>query len=88
MVDMRDIKSTTHKINGIVLDDNLLNRFLKVNGNSYFADQDEYAALIKKASEMPNNAARQIQMNFFEPPAEKAHGGMIERQPTDNRRYL
>jgi len=88
MVDMRDIKSTTHKINGIVLDDNLLNRFLKVNGNSYFADQDEYAALIKKASEMPNNAARQIQMNFFEPPAEKAHGGMIERQTTDNRRYL
>jgi len=88
MVDIRDIKSTTHKINGIVLDDNLLNRFLKVNGNSYFADQDEYAALIKKASEMPNNAARQIQMNFFEPPAEKAHGGMIERQTTDNRRYL
>jgi len=88
MIDMRDIKSTTHKINGIVLDDNLLNRFLKVNGNSYFADQDEYPALIKKASEMPNNAARQIQMNLFQPPTEKAHGGMIERQPTDNRRYL
>jgi hypothetical protein len=88
MVDMRDIKATTHKINGIVLDNNLLNRFLKVNGNSYFADQDEYAALIKKASEMPNNTARQIQMNMFQPPAEKAYGGMIERQPTDNRRYL
>jgi hypothetical protein len=88
MVDMRDIKSVTHKINGIVLDDNLLNKFLKVNGNSYFADENEYAALIKKASEMPNNAARQIQMNLFQPSAKKAYGGMIERQPNDNRRYL
>jgi len=88
MVDMRDIKSTTHKINGIVLDDNLLNRFLKVNGNSYFADQDEYPALVKKASEMPNNAARTIQMNLFQPPTEKALGGMIERQPDNNRRYM
>jgi hypothetical protein len=34
------------------------------------------------------NAARQIQMNMFKPPAEKATGGMIERQPNDNRRYL
>ena len=88
MVDMREIKSVTHKINGVVLDDNLLNKFLKVNGNSYFADENEYAALVKKASEMPNNAARQIQMNMFQPPTEKATGGMIERQPNDNRRYL
>ena len=34
------------------------------------------------------NAARQIQMNMFQPPAQRADGGMIERQPTDNRRYL
>ena len=34
------------------------------------------------------NAARQIQMNMFQPPAERAVGGMIERQPNDNRRYL
>jgi hypothetical protein len=36
----------------------------------------------------PLSAARQIQMNMFQPPAEKAYGGMIERQPNDNRRYL
>ena len=51
-------------------------------------NKDGKVSLIKKVDEMPNNAARQIQMNFFEPPAEKAYGGMIERQPTDNRRYL
>lgn len=34
------------------------------------------------------NAARQIQMNMFQPPAQRAVGGMIERQPNDNRRYL
>jgi hypothetical protein len=34
------------------------------------------------------NLARRIQMNLFQPPKEKATGGMIERQPTDNRRYL
>jgi hypothetical protein len=36
----------------------------------------------------PLNAARQIQMNMFQPPAQRADGGMIERQPNDNRRYL
>jgi hypothetical protein len=34
------------------------------------------------------NLARQIQMNLFGLPKEKAHGGMIERQHSDNRRYL
>ena len=34
------------------------------------------------------NAARRIQMNLFQPPAQRADGGMIERQPNDNRRYL
>ena len=38
--------------------------------------------------EPPLNAARAIQVNMFQPPAERATGGMIERQPTDNRRYL
>jgi len=36
----------------------------------------------------PLNAARTIQMNMFQPPAQRATGGMIERQPNDNRRYL
>jgi hypothetical protein len=36
----------------------------------------------------PLNAARTIQMNMFQPPAQRADGGMIERQPNDNRRYL
>jgi hypothetical protein len=66
----------------------LLEKLLQVNGNSYFADKDEFPSLIKRAYELPNNAARQIQMNFFGLPKEKATGGMIERQPTDNRRYL
>ena len=66
----------------------LLDKLLKVNGNSYYASKDEFPTLIKKANELPTNAARQIQMNLFQPPKEKATGGMIERQPTDNRRYL
>jgi hypothetical protein len=66
----------------------LLEKLLQVNGNSYFAGKDEFPDLIKKAYELPNNAARQIQMNMFQPPTQRATGGMIERQPTDNRRYL
>ena len=66
----------------------LLEKLLQVNGNSYFAGKDEFPDLIKKAYELPNNAARQIQMNMFQLPTERASGGMIERQPTDNRRYL
>ena len=38
--------------------------------------------------EPPLNAARAIQVNMFQPPAQRATGGMIERQPNDNRRYL
>ena len=34
------------------------------------------------------NLARRIQMNLFGLPKEKATGGMMERQPDDNRRYL
>ena len=67
---------------------------IKINGNSAFI-QDDPAIInsviekaVKNVFTPKPNAARQIQMNFFEPPAEKAHGGMIERQPTDNRRYL
>ena len=44
--------------------------------------------LIVTPVEPPQNAARTIQMNMFQPPAERAVGGMIERQPNDNRRYL
>jgi hypothetical protein len=40
------------------------------------------------APEPSLNAARTIQMNLFQPPAQRADGGMIERQPNDNRRYL
>jgi hypothetical protein len=83
MVDMRDKMPNLSQYGK-----ELLGRMVKLNGNSYFAGKDEFSDLIKKASEMPNNAARQIQMNMFQPPAEKAYGGMIERQPTDNRRYL
>ena len=86
MVDARDHKN--RRILGAYVDDNLLNRFLKINGNSYYADDNDFIDIFQAAKAAPNNAARQIQMNFFEPPAEKAYGGMIERQPTDNRRYL
>ena len=86
MVDARDHKN--RRILGAYVDDNLLNRFLKVNGNSYYADDNDFIDIFQAAKAAPNNAARQIQMNMFQPPAEKAYGGMIERQPTDNRRYL
>jgi hypothetical protein len=83
MVDMRDKMPNLSQYGK-----ELLGRMVKLNGNSYFAGKDEFSNLIKKASEMPNNAARQIQMNMFQPPTEKALGGMIERQPNDNRRYM
>lgn len=86
MVDARNYKN--RKIFGTYVDDNFLNRFLKVNGNSYYADDNDFIDIFQAAKAKPNNAARQIQMNMFQPPAEKAYGGMIERQPTDNRRYL
>jgi hypothetical protein len=86
MLDMRDeirLPSMPHGKGQYSQD--LLNKLLQINGNSYFADRDEFPNLIKKAYELPNNAARAIQMNLFQT---KATGGMIERQPTDNRRYL
>ena len=84
MEDMRNVLLNMNK----PFDQNYMNRLLKANDGSYYVDKDEVSSLIKKVNEMPNNAARQIQMNMFQPPAEKAYGGMIERQPTDNRRYL
>jgi hypothetical protein len=67
---------------------------IKINGNSAYIEDDPAIidSLIEKAVKnvfTPKlNEARTIQMNLFQPPAEKAYGGMIERQPNDNRRYL
>jgi hypothetical protein len=68
---------------------------IKINGNSAYIEDNPAIidSLIEKAvknvfAPKPLSAARQIQMNMFQPPAEKAYGGMIERQPNDNRRYL
>jgi hypothetical protein len=88
MLDMRIELPSMKQYGKQSYSDVLLDKLLKVNGNSYYAGKDEFPTLIKRAYELPNNAARQIQMNFFGLPKEKAHGGMIERQPTDNRRYL
>jgi hypothetical protein len=84
MEDMRNVLLNMNK----PFDQNYMNRLLKANDGSYYVDKDEVSGLIKKVNEMPNNAARHIQMNMFQPPAEKAYGGMIERQPNANRRYL
>ncbi len=63
-----------------------LDKLQELNGNSFYVDQGELPELLKKTDDyMPSNAARAIQMNLFQT---KATGGMIERQPTDNRRYL
>lgn len=65
---------------------NYMNKLLELNDNSYYVDAGELLGLLKKVEEYtPPNAARAIQMNLFQT---KATGGMIERQPTDNRRYL
>jgi hypothetical protein len=64
-------------------------KLVELNDNSYFIDKDKLPDLVKRVREtIPTNAARQIQMNMFQPPTEKALGGMIERQPNDNRRYM
>lgn len=64
-------------------------KLVELNGDSYFIDKNKLPDLVKTVREtIPTNAARQIQMNLFQPPKEKATGGMIERQPNDNRRYL
>jgi hypothetical protein len=63
-----------------------IDKLRELNGGSYYVDAGELPSLLKKADEYtPPNAARAIQMNLFQT---KATGGMIERQPTDNRRYL
>jgi hypothetical protein len=84
MEDMRNVLLNMNK----PFDQNYMNRLLKANDGSYYVDKDKVSSLIKKVNEMPNNAARQIQMNMFQPPAQRATGGMIERQPNDNRRYM
>ena len=88
MLDMRNELPSMKQYGKGNYSQGLLERLLQVNGNSYYAGKDEFPNLIKRAYELPNNAARQIQMNMFQPPAERACGGMIERQPNDNRRYL
>ena len=88
MLDMRNELPSMRQYGKGNYSQGLLEKLLQVNGNSYFAGKDEFPDLIKKAYELPNNAARQIQMNMFQPPTQRATGGMIERQPTDNRRYL
>jgi soluble lytic murein transglycosylase-like protein len=88
MVDMRDVlvnKARDGSSPITKFNQNYMDRLLKANNNSYYADADEVDGLLKKVDEMPNNAARAIQMNLFQT---KATGGMIERQPNDNRRYL
>jgi hypothetical protein len=63
-----------------------IDKLRELNGNSFYVDAGELPGLLKKADEYtPPNAARAIQMNLFQT---KATGGMIERQPNDNRRYL
>jgi hypothetical protein len=88
MLDMRNELPSMRQYGKGNYSQGLLEKLLQVNGNSYYAGKDEFPDLIKKAYELPNNAARQIQMNMFQPPTQRATGGMIERQPTDNRRYL
>lgn len=63
------------------------------NGSRFMTgNEDKVANTLEQAMESligpKENLARQIQMNLFGLPKEKATGGMIERQPTDNRRYL
>lgn len=63
------------------------------NGSRFMTgNEDKVANFLEQAMKLvagpKENEARQIQMNFFGLPKEKATGGMIERQPNDNRRYL
>lgn len=63
-----------------------IDKLRELNGNSFYVDEGELPGLLKKVdSFIPPNAARALQMNLFQ---SKATGGMIERQPNDNRRYL
>jgi len=67
---------------------------VELNKGSRFmtGSEDAVANSLEQAMQLvagpKENLARRIQMNLFGLPKEKAHGGMIERQPNDNRRYL
>ena len=63
------------------------------NGSRFMTgSEDAVANSLEQAMQLlvgpKETLARRIQMNLFGLPKEKATGGMIERQPTDNRRYL
>jgi len=63
------------------------------NGSKFIVGTDKdmgrmFEEVTKLLVGPPLNEARQLQMNLFQSPTQKALGGMIERQPTDNRRYL
>jgi len=63
------------------------------NGSRFMTgNEDKVANTLEQAMQLlvgpKETLARRIQMNLFGLPKEKAHGGMIERQPNDNRRYL
>lgn len=63
------------------------------NGSRFMTgNEDAVANSLEQAMQLlvgpKETLARRIQMNLFGLPKEKATGGMIERQPNDNRRYL
>jgi hypothetical protein len=63
------------------------------NGSRFMTgNEDKVANTLEQAMQLlvgpKETLARRIQMNLFGLPKEKALGGMIERQPNDNRRYM
>jgi len=63
------------------------------NGSRFMTgSEDAVANSLEQAMQLligpKETLARRIQMNLFGLPKEKALGGMIERQPDDNRRYM
>ena len=63
------------------------------NGSRFMTgSEDAVANSLEQAMQLligpKETLARRIQMNLFGLPKEKATGGMMERQPDDNRRYL
>ena len=63
------------------------------NGSRFIAgSEDAVANSLEQAMQLligpKETLARRIQMNLFGLPKEKATGGMMERQPNDNRRYM
>jgi hypothetical protein len=67
---------------------------VELNNGSRFmtGSEDAVANSLEQAMQLvagpKENLAQRIQMNLFGLPKEKATGGMIERQPNDNRRYM